>query len=96
MFGVSLQSLTSTIRLARPPVITCFILTIQSVLDDPMSEEKQGQHIVEASVAAEVKCFLWSTLPSSREISGGKFVTRLYEGIAKRDLYADIKLTASL
>jgi hypothetical protein len=45
-----------------------------------MSEEKQGQHIVEASVAAGVECFLWSTLPSSREISGGKFVTRLYEG----------------
>ncbi|KAF5962370.1 putative transcription factor TDA9 [Fusarium bulbicola] len=51
-----------------------------AVLDDPMSEEKQGQHIVEASVAAGVECFLWSTLPSSREISGGKFVTRLYEG----------------
>ncbi|KAF5024140.1 hypothetical protein F66182_3774 [Fusarium sp. NRRL 66182] len=51
-----------------------------TVLDDPMSEEKQGQHIVEASVAAGVECFLWSTLPSSREISGGKFVTRLYEG----------------
>lgn len=45
-----------------------------------MSEEKQGQHIVEAAVAAGVECFLWSTLPSSREISGGKFVTRLYEG----------------
>ncbi|KAF5678571.1 hypothetical protein FDENT_8950 [Fusarium denticulatum] len=55
-----------------------------AVLDDPMSEEKQGQHIVEASVAAGVECFLWSTLPSSREISGGKFVTRLYEGISRR------------
>ncbi|KAM5374701.1 hypothetical protein ACJZ2D_006345 [Fusarium nematophilum] len=51
-----------------------------AVLDDPMSEEKQGQHIVEASVEAGVECFLWSTLPSSHEISGGKFVTRLYEG----------------
>jgi hypothetical protein len=46
-----------------------------------MSEEKQGQHIVEAASKAGVKCFLWSTLPSSREISGGKFMTRLYEGI---------------
>lgn len=45
-----------------------------------MSEEKQGEHIVEAAVEAGVECFLWSTLPSSREISGGKFVTRLYEG----------------
>jgi hypothetical protein len=96
VFGVSLQSLTSTIRSAQPLGITCFILTIQSVLDDPMSEEKQGQHIVEASVAAGVECFLWSTLPSSREISGGKFVTRLYEGIAKRHIYAHIKLTTSL
>ncbi|KAF5581445.1 transcriptional regulatory [Fusarium pseudoanthophilum] len=55
-----------------------------AVLEDPMSEEKQGQHIVEASVAAGVECFLWSTLPSSREISGGKFVTRLYEGISRQ------------
>lgn len=45
-----------------------------------MSEEKQGQNIVEAAVASGVKCFLWSTLPSSREISGGRFETRLYEG----------------
>lgn len=52
----------------------------QAVLEDPMSEEKQGEHIVEAAVEAGVECFLWSTLPSSREISGGKFVTRLYEG----------------
>ncbi|KAH6995540.1 hypothetical protein BKA56DRAFT_665854 [Ilyonectria sp. MPI-CAGE-AT-0026] len=51
-----------------------------AVLEDPMSEEKQGEHIVEAAVEAGVECFLWSTLPSSREISGGKFVTRLYEG----------------
>ncbi|KAI5917618.1 hypothetical protein F4810DRAFT_726854 [Camillea tinctor] len=51
-----------------------------TVLDDPMSEEKQGHNIVQAASKAGVQCFLWSTLPSSREISGGKFVTRLYEG----------------
>jgi hypothetical protein len=51
-----------------------------------MSEEKQGQHIVEASVEAGVECFLWSTLPSSREISGGKFVTRLYEGSSRQHI----------
>ncbi|KAF4979784.1 hypothetical protein FZEAL_4088 [Fusarium zealandicum] len=45
-----------------------------TVLDDPMSEEKQGQHIVEAAVEAGVECFLWSTLPSSREISGKQSV----------------------
>ncbi|CAH0025361.1 unnamed protein product [Clonostachys rhizophaga] len=56
-----------------------------TVLDDPMSEEKQGQHIVEAASKAGVECFLWSTLPSSREISGGKFMTRLYEGTEALD-----------
>lgn len=25
-------------------------------------------------------CFIWSTLPSSRQISGGRFVSRIYEG----------------
>ncbi|KAM5345998.1 hypothetical protein ACJ41O_011859 [Fusarium nematophilum] len=62
-----------------------------AVLDDPMSEEKQGQHIVEASVEAGVECFLWSTLPSSHEISGGKFVTRLYEVTS---LYVEKDLSA--
>ncbi|PVH70622.1 NAD(P)-binding protein [Cadophora sp. DSE1049] len=51
-----------------------------TVLDDPMSEEKQGKNIVEAAAKAGVECFLWSTLPSSFEISGGEFMTRLYEG----------------
>lgn len=54
----------------------------QTVLDDPMSEEKQGKNIVGAASAAGVQCFLWSTLPSSHEISNGKFVTRLYEGLS--------------
>ncbi|KAH9204531.1 hypothetical protein DL95DRAFT_430335 [Leptodontidium sp. 2 PMI_412] len=34
-----------------------------TVLDDPMSEEKQGKNIVEAAAKAGVECFLWSTLP---------------------------------
>ncbi|KAH7095432.1 hypothetical protein FB567DRAFT_623701 [Paraphoma chrysanthemicola] len=51
-----------------------------TVLEDPMSEEKQGQNIVDAASEAGVQCFQWSTLPSSHEISGGRFVTRLYEG----------------
>ncbi|KAH7341219.1 hypothetical protein BKA66DRAFT_555093 [Pyrenochaeta sp. MPI-SDFR-AT-0127] len=51
-----------------------------TVLDDPMSEEEQGQNIAKAAAEAGVQCFLWSTLPSSHEISGGRFVTRLYEG----------------
>lgn len=46
-----------------------------------MSEESQGQNIVVAAKEAGVQCFIWSTLPSSHEISGGKFLTRLYEGM---------------
>ncbi|KAJ5985547.1 hypothetical protein N7522_012743 [Penicillium canescens] len=50
------------------------------VADDPMSEEQQGNNLVQAAAKAGVQCFLWSSLPSSAEISKGKFVTRLYEG----------------
>ncbi|KAH7412949.1 hypothetical protein BKA64DRAFT_616561 [Cadophora sp. MPI-SDFR-AT-0126] len=56
-----------------------------AVLEDPMSEEKQGKNIVDAAAKAGVQCFLWSTLPSSFEISGGQFVTRLYEGKSSVD-----------
>jgi hypothetical protein len=45
-----------------------------------MSEEQQGNNLVQAAAKAGVQCFLWSSLPSSAEISKGKFVTRLYEG----------------
>lgn len=48
-----------------------------------MSEETQGEHIVNAAKEAGVECFLWSTLPSSLDISGGKFMTRLYEGMSE-------------
>lgn len=57
-------------------------LCYKTVLEDPMSEEIQGQNIVDAAAKAGVQCLLWSTLPSSHEISGGKFVTRLYEGLS--------------
>jgi hypothetical protein len=46
-----------------------------------MSEETQGQNIVASAKEAGVQCLIWSTLPSSYEISGGKFMTRLYEGM---------------
>ncbi|KAH8736585.1 hypothetical protein BGZ61DRAFT_503014 [Ilyonectria robusta] len=39
-----------------------------AVLEDPMSEEKQGEHIVEAAVEAGVECFLWSTLPRKQSV----------------------------
>lgn len=50
------------------------------IKDDPASEEQQGKNLVDAAMAAGVECFLWSTLPSSRQISGGRFVSRIYEG----------------
>ncbi|KAJ6076188.1 hypothetical protein N7499_008169 [Penicillium canescens] len=53
---------------------------LTDVADDPMSEEQQGNNLVQAAAKAGVQCFLWSSLPSSAEISKGKFVTRLYEG----------------
>jgi glycosyltransferase A (GT-A) superfamily protein (DUF2064 family) len=58
------------------------------VADDPMSEQQQGQNLVKAASAAGVQCFLWSSLPSSRVISNGKFVTRLYEGTTPENIIA--------
>lgn len=58
-----------------------------------MSEEQQGSNLVQAAAKAGVQCFLWSSLPSSAEISKGKFVTRLYEG--KRHTIYHIAFTLS-
>lgn len=51
------------------------------IKDDPGSEEQQGRNLVDAAAAAgTVRCLLWSTLPSSRALSGGRLVSRIYEG----------------
>ncbi|CZR63525.1 uncharacterized protein PAC_13422 [Phialocephala subalpina] len=42
------------------------------IKDDPASEEVQGKNLVKASFDARVECFIWSSLPSSAQISGGK------------------------
>lgn len=63
--------------------------------DDPGSEEQQGRNLVDAVVAGaaavgpagSVECLLWSTLPSSRAISGGRLVSRIYEGKHRVDDY---------
>lgn len=57
------------------------------IKDDPGSEERQGKNLVDAALAAGVKCFVWSTLPSSRKISGGRLVSRIYEGKYQVDDY---------
>lgn len=55
--------------------------SIGKIKDDPGSEEQQGKNLVDAAMGAGVECFIWSTLPSSQQISGGKYVSRIYEGI---------------
>jgi hypothetical protein len=46
-----------------------------------MSEERQGRNIAMAARDAGVQCFIWSTMPSSTKLSGGRLTTRVYEGI---------------
>lgn len=59
-----------------------------NIKDDPSSEEQQGKNLVDAAVAAgTVECLLWSTLPSSKQISGGRFVSQIYEGKHHVDEY---------
>jgi hypothetical protein len=53
---------------------------VKAIANDPSSEEEQGRSLAKAAADAGIECFLWSTLPSSYEISGGRFQTRLYEG----------------
>lgn len=48
--------------------------------DDPASEEQQGKNLVQAAKDASVQCFVWSTLPSSLQLSGGKTSSKIYEG----------------
>lgn len=55
---------------------------------DPSSEEQQGKNLVDAAAAAgTVECLLWSTLPSSRQISGGRLISKIYEGKNQVDDY---------
>lgn len=35
---------------------------------------------MKASFDAGVQCFIWSSLPSSKQISGGRLVSKIYEG----------------
>ncbi|PCH37493.1 NAD(P)-binding protein [Wolfiporia cocos MD-104 SS10] len=57
------------------------------IKDDPGSEERQGKNLVDAALSAGVRCFVWSTLPSSKRISGGRLVSRIYEGKYQVDDY---------
>lgn len=52
----------------------------QKITNDPGSEEVQGKNLVKACFDAGVQCFIWSSLPSSAQISGGRLVSKIYEG----------------
>lgn len=52
-------------------------MTIQN---DPASEEEQGKNAAKAALSAGVQCFVWSTLPSSLQISKGEVCCEIYEG----------------
>jgi hypothetical protein len=73
--------------------VTYFSVYFQNILDDPLSEEQQGRNLAKAAAEAGVECFLWSTLPSSSEISGGQFITQLYEGEQKSFFVVDLGQT---
>ncbi|KAJ0108032.1 NAD(P)-binding protein [Diaporthe amygdali] len=61
-----------------------------NIKDDPSSEEQQGKNLVDAAVAAgTVECLLWSTLPSSKQISGGRFVNMILRSHMKYDPATD-------
>jgi len=65
--------------------------------NDPGSEEVQGKNLVKASFDAGVQCFIWSSLPSSAQISGGRLVSKIYEGKYHVDAYIkEIGLPASI
>jgi len=67
------------------------------IKDDPGSEEVQGKNLVKASFDAGVQCFIWSSLPSSAQISGGRLVSKIYEGKYHVDAYIkEIGLSASI
>jgi len=57
------------------------------IKDDPNNEEQQGKNLAKAALDAGVKCFVWSTLPSSEKLSGGKLVSQIYEGKHHVDSY---------
>ena len=67
-------------ELATAVTMDLMLKSRQKIKDDPGSEERQGKNLVDAALQNGVQCFVWSTLPSSNKISGGRFVSRIYEG----------------
>ncbi|KAL2012623.1 hypothetical protein VTN00DRAFT_148 [Thermoascus crustaceus] len=57
------------------------------ILDDPVSEERQGKDLAKAALEENVQCFVWSSLPSSSKLSDGKLISRIYEGKHHVDNY---------
>ncbi|OAG44310.1 hypothetical protein AYO21_01306 [Fonsecaea monophora] len=62
-----------------------FVVTNFYDANDPASEEQQGRNAALAAQRAGVSCFVWSTLPSSVEISRGEVCCEIYEGKCRVD-----------
>ncbi|KIW27739.1 uncharacterized protein PV07_07449 [Cladophialophora immunda] len=58
-----------------------------TIKDDPASEEQQGRNAALAAQRAGVSCFVWSTLPSSVDISKGQVCCEIYEGKHRVDSF---------
>ncbi|EXJ73884.1 uncharacterized protein A1O5_03646 [Cladophialophora psammophila CBS 110553] len=69
-----------------------------TIKDDPASEEQQGRNAALAAQRAGVSCFIWSTLPSSVEISKGEVCCEIYEGKHRVDGFIrdEIKFDAAV
>jgi hypothetical protein len=69
------------------PSLRLLTTTPQKITDDPTSEEQQGRNAAIAAKKARVKCYIFSTLPSSLEISGGRVNCEIYEGKHRVDRF---------
>ena len=59
-----------------------FAHSCQDVIANPGLEEEQGRVLARASLKAGVQCFLWSTLPSAKQMSNGELDVFIYECMA--------------
>lgn len=70
----------------------------EKIQNDPASEEQQGRNAALAAQQAGISCFIWSTLPSSLQISGGEVCCEIYEGKYRVDSFIrdELKLESAV
>lgn len=54
-------------------------LLLQAVIANPLLEEEHGRIMARAALKAGVECYVWSTLPSSQELTKGEVKARIYD-----------------